>query len=91
MLWASRQSSPIEDRAVLRRGTELVATYPDTGSPTDVPLPPFWGGLLVRPVSVEFWAGRVSRLHDRLRYATPDGEVAPLDDPSRWQVARLSP
>lgn len=90
--WASRQSSVIEDRAVLEaRYAELAATYPDTGSPDDVPLPPFWGGLLVRPVSVEFWAGRVSRLHDRLCYTTVGGDVASLDEPAAWRVERLSP
>lgn len=90
--WASHQSAVIEGRdGLTARYAELAARYPDTGDGGDVPLPPFWGGLLVRPVSVEFWSGRVSRLHDRLRYATPDGEPAPLDDPGAWQVARLSP
>ena len=41
-----------------------------------------WGGLLVRPESVEFWQGRVGRLHDRLRYRR-DGDI--------WVVERLAP
>jgi len=48
----------------------------------DVPLPPHWGGWRLAPVTVEFWQGRRSRLHDRLRYRkTKDG----------WAVERLSP
>jgi pyridoxamine 5'-phosphate oxidase len=57
-----------------------------------VPLPDAWGGYVVRPVSVEFWQGRPSRLHDRLRYVRAD-EAAPsaLDDPAAWRIERLSP
>jgi pyridoxamine 5'-phosphate oxidase len=48
-----------------------------------IPLPDFWGGYRVVPVAVEFWQGRPSRLHDRLRYTRqPDG---------RWKIDRLSP
>jgi pyridoxamine 5'-phosphate oxidase len=50
--------------------------------PSAVPLPDFWGGLRVAPVSVEFWQGRASRLHDRLRYRLSGKE---------WVVERLSP
>ena len=50
------------------------------------------GGYVVRPVSFEFWQGRPSRLHDRLRYVRLD-ESAPcaLDDPTAWRTERLSP
>lgn len=90
--WASAQSTVIASRDVLQaRYDELTAAFPDTGSPDDVPLPDFWGGLRVRPVSVEFWQGRVSRLHDRLRFGSRTGSPPPLDDPDGWRVQRLSP
>ena len=83
--WASRQSEVIADRAVLEeRYAELLERFPG-----DVPLPEFWGGWIVVPESVEFWQGRESRLHDRLRYRRAgDGG---LDDASAWVVERLSP
>lgn len=90
--WASAQSTVIGSREVLQAGYDELATrFPDTGSPADVPLPDFWGGLLVRPVSVEFWAGRVSRLHDRLRFGSRTGSPSPLDDAAAWTVERLAP
>lgn len=75
--WASRQST------VVTRG-ELAARMAaaEERFPVDVPLPEFWGGLRVAPVSVEFWQGRPSRLHDRLRYRLSGDE---------WLVERLSP
>lgn len=77
--WASHQSSVIADRGVLEaRQAELVARFDGA----DVPVPPFWGGLRVVPASVEFWQGRASRLHDRLRYRAEAGG---------WVVERLSP
>ena len=83
--WASRQSEVIDDRTVLdERYAELVERFPG-----DVPLPDFWGGWIVVPESVEFWQGRESRLHDRLRYRrVGDGG---MDDSSAWVVERLSP
>lgn len=83
--WASRQSEVIADRAVLEeRYAELLERFPG-----DVPLPEFWGGWIVVPDSVEFWQGRDSRLHDRLRFRrVRDGG---LDDPGAWHVERLSP
>src|SRR5688500_15942251 len=77
--WASEQSSVIADRAVLdARLRELEARFPDG----EVPVPAHWGGYRVAPVSVEFWQGRASRLHDRIRYARRDGA---------WRIERLSP
>lgn len=85
--WVSRQSQVIPDRSVLHeREDELAARFGDD----EIPVPPFWGGWLIRPRTVEFWQGRPSRLHDRLRYrALRDG--AALDDPTGWVLERLSP
>jgi pyridoxamine 5'-phosphate oxidase len=83
--WASRQSEVIADRAVLEdRHAELLERFP-----REVPLPDFWGGWIVVPDSIEFWQGRDSRLHDRLRFRrVRDGG---LDDPAAWVIERLSP
>lgn len=77
---ASRQSEPVESRAVLdRQQAELAARYPDGG----IPRPRWWGGYRVAPDSFEFWQGRRSRLHDRLLYTRTAQEV--------WRRERLSP
>jgi pyridoxamine 5'-phosphate oxidase len=77
--WASRQSSVLSDRSELeQRWAELEERFADQ----EVPVPDFWGGLRVVPSAVEFWQGRRSRLHDRLRYRR-DGE--------QWVVERLAP
>ena len=49
----------------------------------EVPLPPHWGGYRLAPEALEFWQGRPSRLHDRIRYRRPTS--------GRWTVERLSP
>jgi pyridoxamine 5'-phosphate oxidase len=78
--WASRQSTVIGSRAELDdRYAELVRRWPDG---TDVPMPDFWGGYRVIPEVVEFWQGRLNRLHDRLRYRRDGGA---------WVIERLSP
>ena len=68
--WASEQSAVLEDRAVLEaRFREYEAKYKGG----EVPLPPFWGGYRVEPLLIEFWQGRLNRLHDRLRYVKEGG------------------
>lgn len=79
--WASPQSQPIDSREVL---DEAWARY-DERYPDEVPTPPHWGGYLVAPETVEFWQGRSSRLHDRLRY-----RMDPLNT-GKWVVERLAP
>ncbi len=82
--WASPQSRVVASRSALdERYGGVLAQFADLDV---VPLPPFWGGLLVAPDSVEFWQGRKGRLHDRLRYRRTH------DDPSApWMVERLAP
>lgn len=84
--WASRQSEVIEGRASLEeRYARLLESYPD-----EVPLPDFWGGWIIVPDTVEFWQGRESRLHDRLRFCRVS-DASGLDQSSGWNVERLSP
>lgn len=90
--WASRQSAPVGTRAQLEAAYQgYAARFPDTGSPDDVPVPPFWGGYRIRCREVELWAGRSSRLHDRLVYASVTGRPAALGDPAAWRVVRRQP
>ena len=78
--WASRQSSVIESRGVLEDAyAKLEQRWP---AGTEVPMPDFWGGYRLVPELVEFWQGRLNRLHDRLRYRR---------DGAHWLVERLSP
>ncbi|MBA3259756.1 MAG: pyridoxamine 5'-phosphate oxidase [Gemmatimonadales bacterium] len=78
--WASHQSRVIPGRAVLEADLREVGSRFTEG---DVPLPPHWGGYRVVPEAIEFWQGRESRLHDRIRYVREGGR--------RWRVERLSP
>lgn len=77
--WASDQSRVIPNREVLeQRLDDLTQHYQNQ----DIPRPPHWGGFRVVPQAIEFWQGRPSRLHDRLRYRLVDGS---------WKIERLAP
>jgi len=77
--WVSAQSSVINSRKVLEmKLAEIKRKFGDG----EIPLPDFWGGYRIKPLSLEFWQGRPNRLHDRLLY-TPDG--------GKWRIERLAP
>lgn len=76
--WASEQSQVIADKSVIIKRAALFGAK----HPFHVPRPPHWGGYLVRADVIEFWQGRPSRLHDRIRYH--------LDDDT-WIKERLAP
>jgi pyridoxamine 5'-phosphate oxidase len=77
--WVSQQSAIITGRAVLE---DAMKALEKKHAGAEIPLPPAWGGYRLSPESVEFWQGRRSRLHDRLRYRREAGE---------WIVERLAP
>ena len=79
--WASEQSRVIAGREELEeRVREIEARF----AGGEIPRPPFWGGYRLRPAMIEFWQGRPSRLHDRLRYRWQQEQGA-------WVIERLSP
>lgn len=77
--WVSSQSNVIENREVL---TDKLAKFEKQFGDQLVPRPPHWGGYRVIPQEIEFWQGRPSRLHDRIRYQYQNNE---------WKIERLSP
>ena len=80
--WASAQSAPLSSREELEQRYEGAATKWPEGSV--VPKPAQWGGYRVTPLSIEFWQGRYSRLHDRLRYERANTDID-------WEVTRYYP
>lgn len=79
--WASNQRDIVANRAALeKKWDEMAAKFP---ADTDIPLPANWGGFVLKPERIEFWQGRLNRLHDRFCYTRrPDGS---------WKLERLSP
>ncbi|HYG24123.1 MAG TPA: pyridoxamine 5'-phosphate oxidase [Verrucomicrobiae bacterium] len=78
--WASKQSEVVANRETLEiRWAELQRQYPGD----DIPVPPNWGGFVVKPERVEFWQGRPSRMHDRFCYTQQSDGT--------WRLDRLSP
>lgn len=99
--WASKQSTVLTGREELednvkaieeRFGVKGDASAVDVGpagtkgsDEAEIPVPPFWGGVRIVPFEVEFWMGRESRLHDRMRYTRAEGSEG------EWEIGRLSP
>jgi pyridoxamine 5'-phosphate oxidase len=80
--WASHQSSPLASREELEQRVEGAAQKWPEGS--TVPRPAHWGGYRVVPSAIEFWQGRYSRLHDRLRYERANSNAD-------WELNRYYP
>lgn len=75
----SNQSSVVDSRDILQKNlANLEIVYKDK----EIPKPENWGGILVKPISIEFWQGRPNRLHDRIRYRLNDND---------WVIERLAP
>jgi pyridoxamine 5'-phosphate oxidase len=78
--WASHQSAVVRDRVEMEKRW---AEHEEKFTGKEVPLPPFWGGYVLRPDRIEFWQGRPNRMHDRFRYTRSSS--------SQWVIERLSP
>ncbi|MDD4971409.1 MAG: pyridoxamine 5'-phosphate oxidase [Paludibacter sp.] len=76
--WASPQSQVVRSKDFLDEQFK----YYQQKFGENVPKPPFWGGFVVKPVSIEFWQGRPNRLHDRLLYVSGSSD---------WKISRLAP
>lgn len=77
--WASNQSTVIGGRlTIVKKFLEYLVKFHSS----EIPLPPYWGGYVLKPSAFEFWQGRPNRLHDRIRYRKENDE---------WIIERLSP
>lgn len=77
--WASRQSEVLAEPSILQ---DRFAEIQDRFNKQEIPLPPFWGGYRLVPKRIEFWQGRLNRLHDRLVFTRAGAE---------WSAERLYP
>jgi pyridoxamine 5'-phosphate oxidase len=78
--WASEQSEAVPSRNYL---DERLAAFEKQYENKEIPRPKHWGGILVKPISMEFWQGRPNRMHDRIRYT--------LQKDFNWKIERLAP
>lgn len=78
--WASPQSMVVAGKAWLK---ETFDFYKERFSHGEIPKPPHWGGYRIKPVRIEFWQGRPSRMHDRICYTK--------EEPGNWKIERLAP
>jgi pyridoxamine 5'-phosphate oxidase len=78
--WASPQSMVVAGKAWLK---ETFNYYSERFKHGKIPKPPHWGGYRVKPVKIEFWQGRPSRMHDRILYTETS--------PGTWKIERLAP
>ena len=78
--WASNQSQVVGSRQDLE---DNLKHYEEKFKNQEIPKPDFWGGFIVKPISIEFWQGRPNRLHDRILYT--------LQKNFSWKLERLAP
>ena len=89
--WASPQSAVIENRLVIEQNVER---YSSIFANDSIERPDHWGGYIVKPTSIEFWQGRSSRLHDRIRYKLETSDYNAATDTrtdANWTIERLAP
>lgn len=89
--WASPQSAVIENRLVIEQNVER---YSSIFANDSIERPDHWGGYIVKPTSIEFWQGRSSRLHDRIRYKLETSDYNAATDTrtdANWKIERLAP
>ena len=78
--WASNQSEVVKSREEL---DNRLKSYEEKFHEIEIPRPEYWGGYLVKPISIEFWQGRPNRMHDRVHYE--------LTEDFNWKKVRLAP